>query len=109
MFSFFLFLTAFLFMLFFLFFCCCCVSFHFLKILKGFLHPGRSKVTRVTVGRDTKVFEFVKMILRPLKSQSERALAAAPVSPLQRSLSNSDALALLSLLESHDSTVQKVP
>ena len=30
-----------------------------------YLHSGRSKVTRVTVGRDTKVFEFVKLMLRP--------------------------------------------
>ena len=48
----------------FLFFAC--VSFHFLKVP---LHSGRSKVTWRTVGRDadqpTKVFEFVKLILRP--------------------------------------------
>ena len=30
-----------------------------------FLVFGRPKVTRVTVGRDTKVFEFVKLIFRP--------------------------------------------
>ena len=29
-----------------------CVSFHFLFFLHGSLHSGRSKVTRVTVGRD---------------------------------------------------------
>ena len=42
----------------------------FLFIFEGSLHSGRSKVTRVTVGRDTdqptKVFvEFVKFVLRP--------------------------------------------
>ena len=55
-----------------------CVSFHFLFsclcfllpfpfhiCFRGSSHSGRSKVTRVTVGRDTKVFEFVKLILRP--------------------------------------------
>ena len=39
---------------------------HFLVLFfQGSVHSGRSKVTRVTVGRDTKVFEFVKLILRP--------------------------------------------
>ena len=37
----------------------------FLFIFRFFAHSGRSRVTRMTVGRDTKVFEFVKFILRP--------------------------------------------
>ena len=38
------------------------------------LHSGRSQVTRVTVVRDTKVFEFVKWILRPWRSQQAHEL-----------------------------------
>ena len=49
-----------------------CVSLLFFFFLR-FFHSGRSKVTRATVGRDTdqpsKVWEFVKLILRPLRSQ----------------------------------------
>ena len=62
------------------------VSFHFLlsfffllaflSIFKSSSDSGKSKVTRVTVGRDihqpTKVFEFVKLILRPSESQSRQ-------------------------------------
>ena len=44
-------------------------SFHFSIRFFCSVHLDRSKVTRVTVGRDTdqptKVFEFVKLILRP--------------------------------------------
>ena len=47
------------------FFVFACVSFHFLFFSLGYLHSGKSKVKRVTVGRDTRVFEFVKLILRP--------------------------------------------
>ena len=46
-----------------------CVSFIF--IFCFFVRSGRSKVTRVTVGRDTKVFEFVK---RPQRSRQSRGL-----------------------------------
>ena len=49
----FFFLTAF-FSFHFLFSCfCVCVSIHFLCFFKGSLHSGRSKVTRVAVGRNT--------------------------------------------------------
>ena len=49
----------------------------FLVFFKCYLHSGRSKGTRATVGRDTsgdtnqptKVFQFVKLILRPQRSQ----------------------------------------
>ena len=57
------FVFAFLFICFFL-------SFFF--VFTSSLHSGKSKVTRVTVGRDihqpTKVIEFVKLILRSLNS-----------------------------------------
>ena len=52
-------------------FLCFRVSFHlfFLSFFTSSLHSGKSKVARVTVGRDihqpTKVIEFVKLILRP--------------------------------------------
>ena len=51
------------------FLCFFLISFLFIFCFKGSLHSDRSKVTRVTVGRDmhqpTKVFELVKLILRP--------------------------------------------
>ena len=57
---------------FFLFFFFACVSFllvfflpAFLFYFMTFLREGAGRVSRVTVGRDTKVFEFVKLILRP--------------------------------------------
>ena len=62
-------------------FCFFCKRFFFLGEglffgKKRSLHSGRSKITRRTVGRDTdqltKVFEFVKFILRPKKSQSSQ-------------------------------------
>ena len=57
---------AFLFILFFLLLS---ILFIFLFFLKVLYIRGRSKVTRVTAGRDTKVFEFVQLMLRPWKSQ----------------------------------------
>ena len=54
---------------FYFFFCVFLMSFLFIFCFKGSLHSDRAKVTRVTVGRDmhqpTKVFELVKLILRP--------------------------------------------
>ena len=46
-------------------FCFCLRFFSFSSL--GSLHSGRSKVTRVTVARDTKVFEFGKLIFPTLK------------------------------------------
>ena len=52
-------------------FCLRFLTFSFVWFLKGSLHSARSKVTRVTVGLDTEVFEFVKLIFRPKRSQHE--------------------------------------
>ena len=53
----------------------------FFEFVFGSSHSGKSQVTRVTVGRDTnqptKVFEFVKLILRPLKSRSMESLVGS--------------------------------
>ena len=62
-------------LIFLLSFLICFFSFFDFDVFFSYLHSGRSKVTRGTVGRHiqqpTKVFEFVKLILRPLRSQSE--------------------------------------
>ena len=59
----------------FLFFLFDCVSFHFL-FLKGSLHAGRSKVTRVRlVATPTKVLEFVELIFATLKVAINRVLS----------------------------------
>ena len=52
---------------FFLFVCFFCLRFFHSFFGDGGERAGR--VTRVTVGRDTKVFEFVKLILRPSRSK----------------------------------------
>ena len=48
---------------------------------EGYLHSGRSKVTRVTVGGDTdqpKVFEFAKLIFRLWRSHNVATKKKSP-------------------------------
>ena len=60
------------------FFSCFLVFLHaFLFIFEGSLHSGSSKVTRVSVGRDTNVFVFVKFILRPRRSQQKKEASSS--------------------------------
>ena len=75
----FFFNLAFLFMFFLVF--CSCVSFHFWKVL--YIRAGQRQRAGPSVPTSTKVFEFVKLILRPQRSQEFRH-AKSKVSAMPR-------------------------